>query len=115
LTKVSSDTPRDTSTSRETITTFYESAQLDSGKPNTPGSTNKLSNSIPCVSNHPFIMGNQFTKKERDQVSRTFNSLRDSNVSPKLKNNERIRNQGTLPNSQHYKGVEGCAGAPRLD
>jgi len=41
---------------------------LDSGKPNTPGSSNTLSNSIPCVSNYPFAMGNQLTKKERDQV-----------------------------------------------
>ncbi len=51
-----------------TITTFYESAQLDSGEPNTPSSLNTLSNSIPCVSNYLFIMGNQLTKKERDQV-----------------------------------------------
>jgi len=50
------------------ITTFYEFAHLDSGKPNTPSSSNTLSNSIPCVSNYPFIMGNEFTKKERDQV-----------------------------------------------
>jgi hypothetical protein len=42
--------------------------QLDSGKPNTPSSSNTFSNSIPCVSNYPFIMGNQLTKKERDQV-----------------------------------------------
>jgi len=50
----------------ETITTFYECAQLDSGKPNTPGFTNTLSNSIPCVSNYPFVMGNQLSKKEKD-------------------------------------------------
>jgi len=42
--------------------------QLDNGKPNTPDSSNTLSNSIPCVFNYPFIMGNQLTKKERDQV-----------------------------------------------
>ncbi len=42
---------------------------MDSGKPNTPGSSNTLSNSIPCVSNYPFIMGNQLTKKEKDQVT----------------------------------------------
>jgi hypothetical protein len=57
-----------TSAARETITTFYESTQLDSGEPNTPSSLNTFSNSIPCVSNYLFIMGNQLTKKERDQV-----------------------------------------------
>jgi hypothetical protein len=45
------DTLGGTSVSRKTITTFYEFAQLDSGKPNTPGFSNTLSNSIPCVSN----------------------------------------------------------------
>jgi hypothetical protein len=54
--------------SRETIITFYESTQLDSAKLNTLGFSNTHSNSIPCVSNYPFVMGNQFTKKERDQV-----------------------------------------------
>jgi len=68
LTQVVPNTPEGTSTSKKIITTFYESMQLDSGKPNTPGSSNTLSNSIPCVSNYPFVMGNQFTKKERDQV-----------------------------------------------
>jgi hypothetical protein len=68
LTQVVSYTPRGTLTSGETITTFYEFTQLDNGEPNTPGSLNTLSNSIPCVSNYPFIMGNQLTKKERDQV-----------------------------------------------
>jgi len=68
LTQVVSNTPGGTSSSRKTITTFYESAQLDSGEPNTPGSSNTLFNSIPCVSNYPFVMGNQLTKKERDQV-----------------------------------------------
>jgi hypothetical protein len=43
--------------------------QLDSGEPNTPGSSNTFSNSIPCVSNYLFVMGNQLTKKERDQLS----------------------------------------------
>jgi hypothetical protein len=66
LTQVVSNTPGGTSASRETITTFYEFAQLDSGKPNTLGSLNTFSNSIPCVSNYPFVMGSQFTKKERD-------------------------------------------------
>ncbi len=42
---------------------------MDSGKPNTLGSLNTLSNSIPCVSNYHFIMGDQFTKKERNQVT----------------------------------------------
>jgi hypothetical protein len=69
LTQVVSNTPRGASASRETITTFYESTQLDSGEPNTPGSSNTLSNSIPCVSNYPFTMGNQLTKKERDQIT----------------------------------------------
>jgi hypothetical protein len=69
LTQVIYDTPRGTSASGEIITTFYEFAQLDSGEPNIPGSSNTLSNSIPCVSNYPFVMGNQLTKKERDQVT----------------------------------------------
>jgi hypothetical protein len=69
LTQVVSNTPGGTSTSGETITTFYESTQLDNGEPNTPSSSNTLSNSIPCVSNYPFIMGNQLTKKEKDQVT----------------------------------------------
>jgi len=64
-----SNTPGSTSTSRETIITFYKSAQLDSGEPNKPGFSNTLSNSIPCISNYPFVMGNQLTKKERDQVT----------------------------------------------
>jgi hypothetical protein len=63
-----SNTLEGTSTSKKTITTFYESSQLDSGEPNTLGFSNTLSNSIPCVSNYPFVMGNQLTKKERDQV-----------------------------------------------
>jgi hypothetical protein len=58
LTQVVSDTCGGTSAFGETITTFYKSAQLDSGKPNTLSSSNTLSNSIPCVSNYPFIMGN---------------------------------------------------------
>ncbi len=33
------------------------------------GFSNTLSKSIPCVSNYPFVMGNQFTKKKRDQVT----------------------------------------------
>jgi hypothetical protein len=68
LTKVVSHTPGGTLASGEIITTFYESTQLDSGEPNTLGSSNTLSNSILCVSNYPFVMGNQLTKKERDQV-----------------------------------------------
>jgi hypothetical protein len=35
-----------------------EFVQLDSRKPNTPSSSNTLSNSIPCVSNYLFVMGN---------------------------------------------------------
>jgi hypothetical protein len=69
LTQVVSNTLGGTLASRETITTFYEFAQSDNGEPNTPGSLNTLSNSIPCVSNYPFVMGNQLTKKERDQVT----------------------------------------------
>jgi hypothetical protein len=68
LTQVVSDTPKGTLASRKIITTFYESTQLDNREPNTPGFSNTLSNSIPCVSNYPFVMGNQLTKKERDQV-----------------------------------------------
>ncbi len=66
LTQVVYDTPRGTSTSGKTIITFHEYAHLDNGELNTPGSSNTLSNSIPCVSNYPFIMGNQLTKKKRD-------------------------------------------------
>jgi len=69
LTQVVSNTFGGTSTFRETITAFYKYTQLDSGEPNTLGSSNTFSNSIPCVSNYPFIMGNQLTKKERDQVT----------------------------------------------
>jgi hypothetical protein len=69
LTQVVSDTPKGTSVFGKTITTFYESTQLDNGEPNTPSSSNTFSNSIPCVSNYLFIMGNQLTKKERDQVT----------------------------------------------
>ncbi len=69
LTQVVFDTPGGTSTSEETITTFYEFVQLDNGKLNTPGCSNTLSNSIPCVFNYPFVMGNQLTKKEKDQVT----------------------------------------------
>jgi hypothetical protein len=58
LTQVNFDTLKSTSAFGETITTFYESMQLDNGEPNTPGSSNILSNSIPCVSNYLFIMGN---------------------------------------------------------
>jgi hypothetical protein len=42
---------------------------LDNGEPNTLGSSKILSNSIPYVSNNPFVMGNQLTKKERNQVT----------------------------------------------
>ncbi len=68
LIQVVYDTLGGTSTSREIIITFYESAQLVNGEPNAPGSSNTLSNSIPCVSNYPFVMENQITKKERVQV-----------------------------------------------
>jgi len=68
LTQVVSNIAGGASAFRETITAFYKSTQLDSGKPNTPGSSNTLSNSIPCVSNYLFVMGNQLTK-ERDQVT----------------------------------------------
>ncbi len=51
LTQVVSNTPGGTSAFGKTITTFYESMQLDNGEPNTPSSSNTLSNSIPCVSN----------------------------------------------------------------
>jgi hypothetical protein len=32
-----------------------------------------------------------------------------------IENNGRQRSQGTLPGSQHYRGVEGCAGASGWD
>ncbi len=63
------DTFGSTLVSGKIITTFYKFVQLDSGKPNTPSSSNTLSNSIPCVSNYLFVMGNQLTKKERVQVT----------------------------------------------
>jgi hypothetical protein len=66
LTQIVFYTPGGTSTSGKTITTFYEFAQLDNGEPNTPGSSKTFSNSIPCVSNYPFVMGNHLTKKERN-------------------------------------------------
>ncbi len=68
MTQFVSDTPKGTSVFGETITTFYKFAQLDNGKPNIPSFSNTLSNSIPCVSAYLFVMGNQLTKKERDQV-----------------------------------------------
>ncbi len=58
MTQVICDTPGGTSTSGETTTTFYESMLLDNGKINTLGFSNTLSNSIPCVSNYLFVMGN---------------------------------------------------------
>ncbi len=58
LTQVIYDTPRGTSASTEIITTLYVSMQLDSGEPNTPSSSNIFYNSIPYVSNYPFVMGN---------------------------------------------------------
>ncbi len=69
LIQVVSNTHGGTSASRETITTFYEFTQLVSGEPNTPSSSNTFSNSILHVSNYLFVMGNQLTKKERDQVT----------------------------------------------
>jgi hypothetical protein len=41
---------------------------LDTGNPNTPNSSNTLSNSIPCVSNYHFVTRNELAKKERDQI-----------------------------------------------
>jgi hypothetical protein len=64
LTQVVSNTPRGSSTFGETIITFYESTQLDSGEPNTPGFSNTFFNSIPCVSNYPFVIGNSLRRKE---------------------------------------------------
>jgi hypothetical protein len=58
LTQVLFYTPEGTLASGETITTFYKSMQLDGGEPNTPSSSNTLSNSIPYVSKYPFVMGN---------------------------------------------------------
>jgi hypothetical protein len=46
LIQVISDTLECTSASEEIIITFYESAQLDSGEPNTPSFSNTFSNSI---------------------------------------------------------------------
>jgi hypothetical protein len=51
LTQIVFNTLGGRSTSGEIITTFYESAQLDSGKPNTLSSLNTLSNSIPWGTN----------------------------------------------------------------
>jgi len=66
LIQVVSNTLGSTLAFREIIMTFYESAKLDSGEPNTLGSSNTLFNSIPYVSNYPFVMGNQLTKKVID-------------------------------------------------
>jgi len=68
LTQVFSNTLGGTLAFGEIVTTLYEFAHLDSGEPNTLGFSNTLSNSIPCVSNYPFVMGNHLTKKQRDQV-----------------------------------------------
>jgi hypothetical protein len=78
LTQVVFDTLGGTSAFGEIIATFYESMQLDSGKPKTPGSSNTSSNSIPCVSKYLFIMGNQLTKKERDQITNLL--IKNENV-----------------------------------
>ncbi len=67
--QVVSNTPGGTSAFGEIITTSHESTQLDREEPNTPGFSNTFSNSIPCVFNYPFIMGNQLTKKESNQVT----------------------------------------------
>jgi hypothetical protein len=32
-----------------------------------------------------------------------------------IENSGRVRNWGTFPSSQHFGGVEGCAGAPGWD
>jgi hypothetical protein len=64
LTQVMSNTLGGTSAFGETITTFYESTQLDSGEPNTPGSSNTLSNSIPCVSNYPSLWGTNSPRRK---------------------------------------------------
>jgi hypothetical protein len=69
LIQVVFNTPGSKLASREIIITFYKSAQLYNGEPKTPNSSNTLSSSIPCVSNYLFIMGNQLTKKERNQVT----------------------------------------------
>jgi hypothetical protein len=65
LTQVVSDTPRGTLASGEIITIFYESMQLDSGKPNTPGSSNTLSNSIPCVPTTLLLWGTSSPRKRK--------------------------------------------------
>jgi hypothetical protein len=68
LTQVISDITRGTSTSRETNTTFYKFVQLDSGKPNTPNFSNTFSNSIPCVSNYPFVMGTSSPRRKENML-----------------------------------------------
>ncbi len=57
LTQVMSNTPGGTSASKETITTFYESTQLDNGEPNTPGSPNTLSKIHSMCFRLPFHYG----------------------------------------------------------
>jgi len=69
LTQVIFETLGGTFSFGETIAIFYEPTQLDSEEPNTQGSSNTLFNSISCVSNYPFVMGNELTKKEKDQVT----------------------------------------------
>jgi hypothetical protein len=70
LTQVVSDTPGGTSASGKTITTFYESTQLDSGEPNTLGFSNTLSNFIPYVSNYLLLWGTSSLKR-RETRSQT--------------------------------------------
>ncbi len=70
FTQVVSDTPRGTSIFGETITTFYESTQLDSGETNTLGSSNTLSNSIPYVLTTLLLWGTNSPRK-KETMSQT--------------------------------------------
>jgi hypothetical protein len=65
LTQVIFDTHGGTSASGKIITTFYESAQLDSGEPNTLGSSNTLSNFIPCVPTTLSLWGTNSPRRRK--------------------------------------------------
>jgi hypothetical protein len=56
--------------------------------------------------------GNTLEEKNRLHIWCTPNSLKESNVSLKLKTMEE---QGVVPSSQHYRGVEGRVEAPGWD
>ncbi len=65
LTQLVSNTPGGASAFGETITTFYESTQLDSGEPNTPGSSNTLSNSFQVFPTTLSLWGSSSPRRKK--------------------------------------------------